>query len=59
MKLDKDTKDTVRYLLGRDDEEEVAGVLSDLGLSPEEIQQVIDESDPMTSEEAVRYMNSS
>lgn len=58
VKPGKDTKDTVRYLLGRDDEEEAAKVLSDLSLGPEEVQQIINESNPMTSEEAVKYISS-
>lgn len=58
MRINKDTEDTIKYLLGLGDEEEAIKILKGLDLNDKEIQSVIDEAEPITSEEAFEYMNS-
>lgn len=58
MKINEDMKETVRYVLGLGDEEEATKILKGLDLSDANISSVIDEVEPMTIEEAVKYMNS-
>lgn len=58
MNTNEDTKETVRYLLGRGDEDEATKVLKASNLSDEEAQSVINEAEPMTTKESIEHINS-